>query len=403
MIDYLSCLDPTRGLVKSWSFVRPDKDGSPLWGVGIRLGGDRVYLDSAGASHPFSSVGAYGLRRADTVMRAVGEAMERAALFPHPDAPTGLRARRNEITEPVQIAPEFGFSPPDRISTWYKARSLRDDSLVWVESPLVDYPCDAPLSFDPSPSGAASGIGWDHAVRSALREVVERDAAMRGWYGTGAERWVLGSLLKDAEAAGAGDAIRLLGLADQRSDSFTVVKMPSGVDDITAVLAIARSGTKTAVGAGASENAWRAIAGAVQEAIQINIALESSDLRAVPLRADGLVRDDVERARYWTSSVAVQGMTEWLESLPETTRAPVSSDALSAHELAERMMAAGANPLVVDLTERLPSSFRDDGWCAVRAIVSGFVPLRMREEGEHGWIRERLAPPQGVRLPHPLI
>lgn len=403
MIDYISCLDPSRGLVKSWSFVRPDSAGSPLWGVGIRLGGDRNYRDSAGEAHPFSSVGAYGLRRADTVMRAVGEAVERAALFPHPDDPTSLRARREEIAEPVLVASEFGASSPDHLSTWYQARALRDDSSVWVDSSLVDYPSKAPLRVDPSPSGAASGIGWDHAVRSALREVVERDAAMRGWYGAGAERWELASLLKAAETVDAHDAIHLIGMARDRSDTLSVVMMPSAVDAITAVVAVSRTGTRTAVGAGASEDAWRAIAGAVQESLQISMLLESPDLAKVPLREDGLVVNDVERARYWTSPIAAQGMSEWLDSLPVRTRVPESVEALTAHGLAERMMAVGGSPLVVNLTGRLPVSFRNDGWCAVRAIVPGFVPLRMREEGEHGWISGRLAPPQGVRLPHPLI
>ena len=66
---------------------------------------------------------------------------------------------------------------------WYPARRLRDGAKVMVPAPLVDWPCDPRESayFDPGPSGAASGLGWEMALRAALLEVVERDAVMVAW------------------------------------------------------------------------------------------------------------------------------------------------------------------------------------------------------------------------------
>ncbi|MBM7092857.1 YcaO-like family protein, partial [Streptomyces sp. S12] len=48
--------------------------------------------------------------------------------------------------------------------------------------PLVDWPATAPGSlFDPGPSGAASGGSAGMALRSALVEIVERDAFTTAW------------------------------------------------------------------------------------------------------------------------------------------------------------------------------------------------------------------------------
>jgi ribosomal protein S12 methylthiotransferase accessory factor len=82
-------------------------------------------------------------------------------------------------------------------------------------------------------------------------------------------------------------------------------------------------------------------------------------------------------------------------------------------ELVRAMVADGADPLIVDLTHRLPLGVRKSGWAAVKAVPVGYQQLRIDDTRTDTWNTARLASaetrtgltagpaPTGVR-PHPL-
>ncbi|WP_278259909.1 YcaO-like family protein [Nocardioides convexus] len=80
---------------------------------------------------------------------------------------SGLAALHAPLTHPVRR---------------YAGTRVRDGARLLVPAGLVDYPAESEgPAFDPGPSGTASGIGHERALRSALLETIERDAVIVSW------------------------------------------------------------------------------------------------------------------------------------------------------------------------------------------------------------------------------
>jgi ribosomal protein S12 methylthiotransferase accessory factor len=148
--------------------------------------------------------GGAGLELPDAINRAMGELLERYACLAYDGgdrAVTTHRAlcRSGENVVPFETlalfseeqrrAPNFRYASFDEDSPlgWVVGTNLLDGSSMRVPGQLVSFgyvPDAAEISpcFYPTSSGCATGESVEHALLSALLEVIERDAIMIRWY-----------------------------------------------------------------------------------------------------------------------------------------------------------------------------------------------------------------------------
>ena len=427
MIDALATLAPETGLALSCTMVAPDREvGQHLWVAAVDVGLSRV-RECGG----LDLVGAGGYRRGETVLRAAGEAVERAALVPPPVDPLGRRpvppghpARMAVGTPGVARAlPELEELTVDCLP----ALDLSDPGRpapVLLPACLVDDPVTAQRAcVDPGPTGTAAGPTLGFAVERALLEDVERDAVQTGWALRRAVRVrqlrdVVGGAGRGGSAAAAAllDGERVLAAAGLSTD---LVEFPADVPGVSVVLALLRDADRDLVAAGACAtwSAGAASATAVREALQVYALL-----RGLTPAAERAVVDEASRAAYWCSSGSVDRATAWLDDLCAICPAgqePHPRVGVGVHErvhhLAGALARRGRRPVVCDLTARLPPRVRELGWHAVKGVVLGSQQLRMSEVPEHTWNLPRLrgllaGDADGVyreapldRMPHPLV
>lgn len=404
MFDVIRTLDPDNGLTRGWRMLPPSASDCPLWSVTIDIGG----LQARGLTEPadaLHAVGAYGLNRADTMVRAAGEAVERFALMP-----TGRGGPQARVGTAVEIgadgvdfaARSLGdpLAVEERL-TWYQGTWLDSREPVWVPSGLVDYPIADPW-FDPSPSGAAAGPDLDFALRGALLELIERDAVLVSWAGEGP----LQAFDLDAELAAAPATAnwqqlrRLRKLLAGQGLTPRLVRIPVLAGLHCALSAVVDERGFAAVGVKAHEDLGRALLVALQESLQVRELLG----QLPPSPAPTVVRDDLDRARWWSTDLAVAELERRLHDLPTSPPSVAEAQPWTVPELVLAMRSDGGRPAYVDLTDRLPEAHRAMGWRAVKVIAPGYQPLRMNEQHGFGWLRDRITATSPERyFPHPLI
>lgn len=431
MIDFLATLDPGNGLAEKSGMLPPTPPDDPLWRALVRLscGADRTE-DPAQALTP-RVVGAYGYSRMDALVRGAGEAVERYALFPRPESlpgavratPSALGARALPFADPGVALGDARAT--ERTLTWYPTRRLRDGAEILVPAGLVDYPAprgDAE-GFDPGPSGAASGQGYDMALRSALLETIERDALLVAW-----ERR-LRPMRIDVDAIEAGrvrkgkenthwrSLLRLWGTARQAGLVPVLADLPTGVPGVVCTVGVVIDETGpqplATVGCNATDQVGWSMLGALQEALQIRSAVVNQRDSHGYGEAPADIGDDDDRLRYVASRHCFELVSEWVGGFGEP-QVPRTTRSVTTSALLEGLLADGADPLAIDLTGRLPVALREMGWAAVKVVPVGYQPLRMTESHRFSWNAERLrtaeartglaaAPGPVVRdRPHPL-
>lgn len=174
--------------------------GGEMTGV-HRLAGTRA--PSAGAYH----IGGAGLTYGDAVIRALGETVERYASFLKPVIESSdlrrisyaeLKAADDRVLTPPNLnwflpdqlhMPGFPCTAlsPDVSTGWVSARSLISGERCWVTAQEA-YPGYVGQKGEPRfiygvSTGTAAHTRLDHALRNALLELVQIDAAMGHWYG----------------------------------------------------------------------------------------------------------------------------------------------------------------------------------------------------------------------------
>lgn len=382
MIDFLAGLDPANGLARDAALFPPSPPDDLLWRALVRL--DRAEVPGAdGKALNPRVVGAYGHARQDALVRGVGEAVERYALFPQPE-PGAVRGRRAELDARALEFERCALGDPDAVDdllTWYPARRLRDDATVLVPAPLVDYPtADAGGRFDPGPSGAASGQGYERALRSALLETVERDALLVAW-----ERQLR---LWPVDAPGEGPAAdgRLRRLWDAARGAGLVpllADLPTAVDGVTCTVAVVldAAGRLATMGCNATDDIRWSLLGALQEALQVRSAIVNEREKQGYGTAPAAILDDDDRLRYVASPENYEQVSRWVSGFgrPRPPRHTEPGAAVPAARIVGDMVADGADPLAVDLTHRLPAALRAMGWAVVKVIPAGYQPLRLNE------------------------
>lgn len=386
MLDYAQTLDPAAGVAREVRVLPPDGSAHCLWTIAVDIGTSD--LVGPAQDMDLTWVGASGLLRSRTLPRAAGEAVERYALHPRGDAlPTGAGL-------PSAEGGAGWARDAVRASTRTYRATAAGGRAVAVPSAAVDYPpaVGVPtLGFDPSPSGTASGPGRAAAQRSAARELVERDVALRAWWQPAFAARLAPPLDDDRD----GSLRALLRAAQDLELVLVALAVP---DRPVAVLCLAIDDAAQVVGAGVSlePDLHLMCVKAVQEALQIrallvDLAASGSWVRPVPP-----VRHEEERARFWARPGACADARRWLEQVAPEGAVHVTGNAGWVPTLSD-------DAFVVDLTPRLPGPVREMGWAVVKAFDPRLQPLRMSDAV--GWNVGAQARRDGgdVSLPHPLI
>jgi thiazole/oxazole-forming peptide maturase SagD family component len=199
-------VSPLCGLDRMLVFSQRSREGPRFIVGGAELTGVHHLLNQAdpGSYH----IGGVGVVLHEAVIRALGETVERYAQFVsafgarHPvtmAAYAEMAERRLSIPAPETLAffseaqhasPAFPFRPfdPSRPLGWVKAVSLPDRTEAWVPAQLVllgyrvRHDAGEPWLLPAVTTGTAAHTRPDQALRNALLELVQVDAAMGHWY-----------------------------------------------------------------------------------------------------------------------------------------------------------------------------------------------------------------------------
>ena len=422
MIDLLGTLAPGHGVASGYQIVPPRPPVDPLWRTLVVLADTRTPCGTQDpAVAPLLSrrvVGAYGATRADSIPRGVGEAVERFALMPPSSgAPDGARATSDVLAGGGALL-DFGApgvalgSPAASIDElrWYPGRRLSSGEQVWVPAALVDDPADPADDhngwFDSGPSGAAAGPDLERATARALLEIIERDAFMVAW-----ERELRlplidpDRLLPNGSAAlpGARDARRRLTVLRTQLTAaglqVLLASLPCGVSQVRGVVAVVIDPGEeppiAAVGCKAAFDPVDSAAGAVQEALQIRSTMINGRQRLRGCPPSAHIVTDEDRLRWLASRRGFAAVSQWVagfQAAPDPApTAPHAGMPPGPGALVEAIVGDGGDPIVVDLTGRLPEPLRAMGWAAVKVIPVGYQHLRIDERMPHSWNAPRLA------------
>ncbi|MDR6989617.1 ribosomal protein S12 methylthiotransferase accessory factor [Paenarthrobacter nitroguajacolicus] len=377
-LDPLQTLDPASGLVSESAVYVPNDVG--LWRTAGLLAQGRT--SQAGFA---AAVGAFDVKKRDSLTRGAGEAVERFALVPAQADSEYLLAREGSLDQRIDfITP--GLGRPSALAhefPWYRATNLLTGKVSHVPAPVVDYcpgfgeinPWDG--FFDPSPNGAASGPSEDFAQAAGLAEVLERDAFLSAWHQqTPLLSFDVASLPEEVRATPKAKSLLLLLDAARAAgvDPVLAFVPQEGRPLETAVCIIAVEGSFGAMGLKAAAHPVSALRGALQEGLQIRELF----LTRTPSGTPPAVTDDDSRADFWTTPAAIDGLLRWVRSFqPSTLReAHPTPDVVS---LVEYFAGRDIQAHWVSLTHRLPAAIQDMGWAAGKAICPGTVPLTMDE------------------------
>ncbi|NHA00707.1 hypothetical protein G5V59_13720 [Nocardioides sp. W3-2-3] len=110
---------------------------------------------------------------------------------------------------------------------------------------------------------------------------------------------------------------------------------------------------------------------------------------------------DNDRLAFLASPRGAASLAAWLaDPLPSTY--PLALPPLATGDLLAALLADGLDPIVLDLTDRLPERVRAMGWSVVKVVPDGYQPLRIDERTTYGWNERRLGPGTRCPDPHPL-
>ncbi|MFD9070192.1 YcaO-like family protein, partial [Streptomyces lasiicapitis] len=405
MIDFSATLVPENGLAAARAIRPPRLPDEPLWQGLVELHRGRTGAgEQQDAALSPAVVGAYGISPSDTLTRAAGEAVERFALYPVPGE--GEVARLHDLgaraLDPAAPGTRLAAAETSRRPLrWYPARWLGSGAHVQVPAGLVDYPARAEDAdgFDPSPSGAASGGTREQALRSALLEVIERDAFLTAWFHElplvrlDADHLV--SRSPDPHSPGVRRLRQALGAARALGLLPVLARVPTHVPGVVCTVGIivdAVDGRPLAsVGASASDDPATSAVKALQEALQIRSALRLVHRTHPARHPSRRPRGDLERAQYFTSPDGVRAVENWVATFTAAGAAePDTPAAVTVAGLLDALDRQGVRPVAVDLTHRLPDPIRAMGWHAVKVIPVGMQPLRMDDGLEFTWHPQRL-------------
>lgn len=387
--DLVSLLHPSAGLVASHAFEAPSAATTGTWRVTIRLA--CAHDEETEGTRPCVT-GAAAPTRSEALLRALGESVERIALHPLPGQPIAARDIPDRAFPGSTPGLSLSALDPTSPTRWYPARVVRSDREVLVPSGLVDYPGSGPQpGFDPGPSGCAAGFGYDAALRSALLETIERDAVLVSWARQLTMRQVDLATLTPGPAT--TEVAALLRLGEEAGLSPLVGEVPTSVPGVRCVVGgfrdVTSVGPAICVGAKAGEDLSTCVKGAFSESLQLRQHLVATRVDRAGLEPPTAISGDDDRLAFLASDRGVDALERWFAD-PEPPAGPTSGQRLTADDLLRRAMGDGLDPLVLDLTDRLPDAARAMGWAVVKVVPAGYQPLRVDERTTFGWNLDRL-------------
>ena len=291
------------------------------------------------------AVGACGQRRDETLLRAAGEVVERWA-----------------------VAAQDRLGPP-------------------------------PLFPDAGPSGAAAGPSVEFCRTRGLRELIERDAAMRGWYLC---RGVRRLPLAQARSA-LGPLQSVIAPLRDRGAELVTLEMPSRCRELSVIMCaiIEPSEQIVACGLGCDSALDGAIATAAREACQIvDLFTIMREALGRPARPEHL-RSDTDRATWWGAPGNITAFRTWLTKISTADQAVsfTTTNCAATNCAATEWKSLVESTRFTDLTPTLPQRIRQGGWHAGRAENPALTPLVTDESA----LGQELVTPDTHPIPHPIL
>lgn len=354
-----------------------------------------------------AAVGSTAFDARDARVRALGEAVERYALHAaarwvpttaarhHDVAARALDPRRLALPAPGEH-PDFVPFDPEAAVAWVEGARLPggEPILLPAEATLAHHAPRGPRFAWASSSGAGAGNTVAEAVRSGLREVLERDAFATTWLLHRAPPHVDLDLVRDPDVKRWRDHHRARGHAPSLAWLTNEVGYP------VVMAQVAEHGAwRYVAGFGASLAPARAIRRAVEECEQGRLLLRHLAEAGARIPASEAECNTLEsQLLYWQDPARLPGLAfltqprERLapDALPDLSRATPREDVLATVRLIEK---AGMEAYGVDLT---PADLAPFPLRVVATLVAGAQPVRM---GAKPWC---LANRRLARAPGPL-
>lgn len=349
MRDALGVLHPRMGLVSEAYAQPPVPNRRLLWSVGGMLADAPASGVRSEAAFRMDLVGACGPRRDEALIRAAGEVVERWAV----------------------LVPDGGDV--------------------------------AATGSDAGPSGAAAGPSEHFCRDRGLRELVERDAAMRAWYlVTGVRR------LEGADIVPAlGDMGPVMGTVLDGGSSVSFLQLPSRCRGLGVVMCLIIDEDReiVACGLGCAVTHAEAVIIAARESCQMLDLYTTMRTSTGRPHAPSAVHGDLDRAAWWGAPGNLAAIRWWLRRVdhapcpgrtggdrPTSDHAGAESPASWEDLLAESRYRS--------LTTCLPGQVRQLGWHAGRVDHPTLTPLIMDETSDRARVLRNRSPHS---LPHPII
>ena len=341
----------------------------------------------------------FGLTVDDVVGSGTGELVERYAASIVPD-PLPRASARTPLESWIPFSdrqyaePGFPFADPRTLPDlqWTVAWDVARRTPVEVPRDLVYLTVsDGPEWCTMTSNGLAAGRTAGAAARSAVLELVERDAFFRAWYaGRSHPTLALDRLVAAGETAGLDPALvrhgrRIL----DAGVSVTLVRLPSATSAVSVIVACARSETVgLAIGCGARGDVRDALRSALIEAAHTySWAL---DLMAEP---DREIDDPITAHVAHHARPGGGGSNAFLDA---GAGVDVNSFlASSPRPLSGILGSLGDAGWDVYLADVAPSDVRRNGWHVIRALSPSAATLDV------GPIHEAQHPVIHHREPHP--
>jgi len=376
-------------------------------GLDIRAGA----LNPVGRKH---STGAGG-DRTSAIWATIGEACERYAMHLD-DGASAIMATEAELksrfvapSEFILFSQEqyddflFTYAPydPDQPLKWREAVELSSGETVMVPAQFVSGPLESAeyqILDAMYSTGCAAGASPSHAVASALRETIERDAFMYYWLSEDTP-----SKIDPAYAAGfVPDWVRPL-LAWQGVETHLLLLQTDHSIPVVCALLLPTEGDGVAIGASCHLDWTVALEKAVVEAFHtLNWVIDMERWDVQPPRGND-VRDFNDHVAFYRHPERREKLSFFTAG--DLVQPEVSGDLPDAEDHRShlsRMNSAlgevGLETLVINLT---PSDLASIDIHVARALVPGMHPLHAGEGSAHLDRRrlEKIAQARGRTLP----
>ncbi|MBT2421111.1 YcaO-like family protein [Streptomyces sp. ISL-22] len=350
----------------------------------------------------YTKCGGAGFDPADSWIAAAAEGLERFYAITYSTTAPYRRGRWSEhpddFADPAKWAPfapeqyaepGFAFRPLTAESDirWYEGQDLMTGRQRWLPGPAVCFPYlrsrDEERVLPAVTTGLAFGLGPEHAARSALWEVIERDALVLAWH------WQLPVRRIDTTAGLPRELARTAELDDRCTVDAYDITSDLGVPACLVILRVAdATGPILAAGSACRGSLQAALRKAFLEALQGVPYVRH--LRATLAEEWAFGGDFAEVSSFERSAAfyslfpgqlkaCLTARPEFLDVVGAPVRVethPEPTATLGLDETLKALDERGHRAYAVDMS---PQALRADGCAVVRVVVPGLYGL----EGAH--------------------